>query len=262
VSETEFQLVRSTAFAVAIALALALERLAPHARLRGSWRVSSGLWVVNLLATGLVCGACMCTAARWATTNGLGLLNVSGAGLWLAIPATVLGLDLVSYAWHRANHRIALLWRLHRVHHSDVSFTVATALRFHPGELLASLPLRLGAVVALGAPVVGVLVFEIVFTFANFVEHGDIDCPPGLERTLHRAIVTPALHRRHHGEERTQLDSNFGTILCVWDRAFGTFGAGSSAARVRTGLPGQSTAVGLRQALWLPFRRGQTLRSA
>src|SRR5207245_8693644 len=58
----------------------------------------------------------------------------------------------------RRGGRGAFLWRLHRVHHSDPSFTVSTGVRFHPGELLLALPVRLAAVVLLGGPVVGVLV--------------------------------------------------------------------------------------------------------
>lgn len=70
-----------------------------------------------------------------------------------------------------------------------------TGLRFHPGELLLSLPIRLVAVVVLGAPAVGVLAFEVVFTFANLVEHGDIDHPQRGERVLGRVFVTAALLR-------------------------------------------------------------------
>jgi len=259
VTETTFQIVRSAGFALAIVLALTIQRLAPHARLQGSWRVSAGLWLVNLLATGVACGACMCTASAWAASHGVGLLNVASAGPWLAIPATVIGLDLVSYGWHRANHRIPLLWRFHRVHHSDVTFTVATALRFHPGELLASLPLRLAAVVALGAPVAAVLVFEIVFTFANFVEHGDIDCPASIERPVQALLITPALHRRHHAADWTQLDSNFGTVLSVWDRFFRTYGDAASTTAVQTGLPGHSRALGFGDTMLLPFRGARSL---
>src|SRR5262249_56613757 len=112
---------------------------------------------------------------RTAAGMGFGVLNVVAAPGWLAVAASVLLLDLVSYGWHRANHAFGLLWRFHRVHHSDVTFTVSTALRFHPGELLLSLPVRLLAVFALGVPVAAVLVFELAFTLANLLEHVDVD---------------------------------------------------------------------------------------
>lgn len=252
-TETEFQLLRSAGFALALGLGLGLERLVPHARLRGAWRVNAGLWAVNLVVMGTVCGACMCTASRWAETRGIGAFNLASAPAWVALPLTIVVLDLVSYGWHRANHRFAFLWRFHRVHHSDTRFTVATAIRFHPGELVLSLPLRLLAVTLLGAPVLGIVLFEVLFTMANFLEHGDIDYPPALERRLQRLLVTPALHRRHHGDRPEQLGSNFGTVFSVWDRGLRTYADAASATRVRTGLPDQAAPLALREALLLPF---------
>jgi sterol desaturase/sphingolipid hydroxylase (fatty acid hydroxylase superfamily) len=146
------------------------------------------------------------------------------------------------------------LWQFHQVHHSDTTFTVSTGVRFHAGELLLSLPVRLAAVVALGAPAEGVLLFELLFTVANLVEHGDISMPARLEHRLGQVLVTPALHRRHHSKEVTELNTNFGTIFSLWDRWFGTFLASGSDAAVQTGLPGISDAPGLFQAVLFPLR--------
>jgi sterol desaturase/sphingolipid hydroxylase (fatty acid hydroxylase superfamily) len=134
-----------------------------------------------------------------------------------------------------------------------LSFTASTGVRFHPGELLLSLPLRLAAVAALGAPAVAVVSFEIAFTIANFIEHGNVDIPVPLEQRLARVLVTPALHRRHHTRRWPELDSNFGTIFSLWDRLLGTYGASSSALRIETGLPGQSAPLTLASALTLPL---------
>jgi sterol desaturase/sphingolipid hydroxylase (fatty acid hydroxylase superfamily) len=253
-SEGEFNLVRSAGFVLAVGGAAALQHWRPHAGIRRQWRSNVGLWAINLVVLGIVCGGCACAAARWAASAGIGVLNVTAAPLWLAVPVTVFGLDLVSYCWHRANHRLSWLWRFHQVHHSDAAFTISTGVRFHPGELLLSLPLRLAAVVVLGSSAVGVVVFEIIFTTANLIEHGDIDLPLGVERRLGRLCVTPALHRRHHSRRRDQLDSNFGTIFAFWDRWLGTFGASSSAVEIATGLPELTDTPGIRLALVLPLR--------
>lgn len=245
---------------LAVVVALALQRLAPHAGLGESWRTNLGLWGVNLVVTSALCGACACTVASWAATAGVGLLNTTGAEWWIALPATILGLDLVSYAWHRANHSLPILWRFHRVHHSDPRFAVSTGVRFHPGELALSLPLRLLAVVALGAPPGAVVAFEVIFTLANLIEHGDIDYPLALERWLGTVLVTPALHRRHHGRRPDQLGSNFGTVFAVWDRAFGTHTASTSAASIAIGVPGLRGEPGILTALAMPFRDGGPTR--
>jgi sterol desaturase/sphingolipid hydroxylase (fatty acid hydroxylase superfamily) len=253
-TEGEVQVVRGAVFVAAMLLAAGVQRAAPHARLRGSWRVNGALWLVNAAVVGAVCGACACTAARWAARHGVGFLRLAGIGPWPSIPASIAALDLVSYAWHRANHRIPFLWRFHQVHHSDPTFTVSTGIRFHPGELLLSLPLRLVAVVLVGASVGTVLVFEALFTVANLLEHGDIALSPGVDGVLARGLVTPAVHRRHHTRTGPARDTNFGTIFSVWDRLLGTYTRGDAAARVDTGLPDVGS-PSLAAVLVLPARR-------
>jgi sterol desaturase/sphingolipid hydroxylase (fatty acid hydroxylase superfamily) len=253
-TEWQFQVLRGLGFLTALSLAVLLQRLTPHARLRGSWGVNGALWLVNLVVLGTVCGACACTVARWAAASGVGILNTAHLSPWVAIPASVLSLDLVSYGWHRANHLIPLLWRFHQVHHSDPAFTASTGVRFHPGELLLSLPLRLTAVVVVGVPVEAVLVFEIIFTIANLMEHGDIDFPHRFESLMARLCITPALHRRHHTKSGPDRDTNFGTIFSAWDRLFGTYAESDSAALIETGLPGLDT-PSFPRALALPLQR-------
>lgn len=252
-SEEDLKLLRLAGFVLAVGLAFLWQRLAPHGGLRGSMRCNGGLWLVNLAVVGTLCGACVCSAARWAEAGGIGVLPWFAAPALVAFPATLLVLDLVSYGWHRANHAVPFLWRWHQVHHSDPSFTVSTALRFHPGELLLSLPLRIAAVVVLGAPATAVVLFEVAFTFSNSVEHGDIDLPPGLERVMSRFFVTPALHRWHHVASVPDRDSNYGTVFSFWDRLFRTLVLRDSSTRVRTGLPGVSS-VTFRDALGMPLR--------
>jgi sterol desaturase/sphingolipid hydroxylase (fatty acid hydroxylase superfamily) len=253
VSESDFQVLRAGAFVVALVLAVALQRLKPHAGSGGSLRVNASLWLLNAGVVGALCGACACTVARWAVLAGVGALNATAAPFWLALPTTIFALDLVSYGWHRANHVVPALWRFHQVHHSDATFTVSTALRFHPGELVLSLPFRLLAIVALGAPPVAVVLFEGLFTVSNMIEHGDIDLPSNLERRAGRVFITPALHRFHHTRAGFERDHNFGTILVLWDRLLGTYRANTSANRIDVGLPELLAPLGTRAALLLPL---------
>jgi sterol desaturase/sphingolipid hydroxylase (fatty acid hydroxylase superfamily) len=259
--EAFYQTARTLAAGAAVVLALALERWRPHALLRPAWGTNLGLWVVDSLLMAAVCGACGWILAAWAASKGLGLLAWIGAGKWLAVAIGVLALDLLSYAWHRANHRLPLLWRFHQVHHGDTSFHVTTALRFHPGELLLALPVRLAAVVLLGIPPQGVLVFEMLFGAANLLEHGNFDLPRSLEPRVRRLLVTPALHRAHHASNWRDLDTNFGTVFSVWDRLAGTLRAGEAGRRVATGLPDRSgfDAPSLSESLLLPFARRRRL---
>src|SRR5262249_34611796 len=125
-----------------------------------------------------------------------------------------------------------------------------------PGELLLSLRVRVAAILLIGASVGAVLIFEVVFTFANLIEHGDIDLPRRSERLPTAVLVTPALHRRHHTRSGRPRNSNFGTIFSTWDLLFGTYFHSDSTARVDTGLPAREAAA-LGRALLMPFlRRG------
>ena len=253
-SETEFQVVKSVGFVSALLIAIALQRISPHAKLRGSWRTNGSLWLTNAVVIGLVCTGCACAVSRWAAQGGIGLFNNWTGPGWLELVVSVMAIDLVAYLWHRANHRVGLLWRFHQVHHSDPNFTVTTALRFHPGELLLALPVRLVAVALIGVSVPAVIVFEVIFALANSIEHGDIDLPSRFESALDRLFVTPALHRRHHSRDRSWLDSNFGTIFSLWDRALGTFGSNASGTSVRTGLAGAPEQAGPLDVMLMPSR--------
>ena len=254
--EAAFEFTRAVALAATLLLALALERWRPHERLRPAWGTNLGLWVVDILVVAVVCGACGWVVAAWAADRGLGLLAWLGAGPWVAIAVGILSLDAVSYLWHRANHRVPLLWRFHQVHHADASFHVTTALRFHPGELLLALPVRLAAVVALGVPPEGVLLFEVVFSVANLIEHGNFDLPRRFEPTAQRLFITPALHRGHHSADWRELNTNFGTVFSAWDQLGGTFRRGDGERRVVTGLPGSegAHAASLLDSLLLPAK--------
>jgi len=94
------------------------------------------------------------------------------------------------------------------------------------------------AVVALAAPPESILFFELIFLVANLVEHGDINLPARFEQRLAQVLITPALHRRHHSKQVTELNTNFETTFSLWDRWFGTCLASGSAADVQTGFPG------------------------
>jgi len=257
-AETTYQLTRGVGLAAALVLVLMLERWKPHARLRPAWGTNLGLWFVGALVMAGVCGACGWVVAAWAAEHGLGLLAWIGAGPWTAIGVGLLGLDAVSYLWHRANHQLPFLWRFHQVHHADASFHVTTGLRFHPGELLLALPVRLGAVLLLGVPPEGVLLFELVFGVANLLEHGNFDFPRRLDPLAQRLIITPALHRAHHASDWRELDTNFGTVLSIWDRLGGTLHASDTGRSVVTGLPSWSRpeAPALAASLLLPFTSG------
>jgi sterol desaturase/sphingolipid hydroxylase (fatty acid hydroxylase superfamily) len=130
-------------------------------------------------------------------------------------------------------------------------------VRFHTGELMLSLPAKIAVVVTLGATLPGLLAFEIVFGLFNLFVHGSIGLPAVLEERLGRVVVIPAAHRRHHSLHGEQRATNFGTVLSLWDRLFGTWRGGRTDDAVTTGLAdlGPGVRPGLARCLVLPFER-------
>lgn len=195
-----------------------------------------GLTGLVLLAGGLFPLARM-SSSIVSDRYGLGLSHVLYLP-WAAILVATLLLDsFVSYWVHRLMHATPLLWRVHRVHHSDSAVDVSTSLRNHPLELLLTAPASALVVVALGAPPSAVIATQTVFVAAVLWEHAAVRLPDRLERALSIAIVTPALHRLHHSRQRELHDSNFGDSLVLWDWLFGTLRRNSLSPEV--GLDGQ-----------------------
>jgi sterol desaturase/sphingolipid hydroxylase (fatty acid hydroxylase superfamily) len=112
---------------------------------------------------------------------------------------------------------------MHRMHHADLEFDVTTGLRFHPGEIVVSMLIKLAAVLAIGAAPIAVLIFEVVLNATSMFNHGNVRFPAQLDRMLRLFVVTPDMHRVHHSIDRRETDSNFGFNLPWWDRLFGTY---------------------------------------
>jgi sterol desaturase/sphingolipid hydroxylase (fatty acid hydroxylase superfamily) len=198
----------------------------PQAVGRGlRWPNNLGLVVLDTLVVRLLFPFAGVGMAFLAQTNGWGLFNLVALPPWLAVPAAVLLLDLIIYGQHVAFHAVPMLWRLHRMHHADLEFDVTTGLRFHPGEIILSILIKLAAVAVLGAPPLAVLAFEVLLNATSMFNHGNVRIPSGFDRWLRLILVTPDMHRVHHSIDRRETDSNFGFNVPWWDRLFGTYRA-------------------------------------
>lgn len=220
--------IRLSAFlAVLVAMAL-LEHAFPRRPQRLAWRrwpSNFGLVAISSALLRLVAPAGAVGVAVWAEARGIGLFPMLGMPSWVAVPVTVVLLDLLIYFQHRVFHAVPLLWRLHRVHHADPELDASSGLRFHPIEILLSLAIKAAAVVALGAPPEGVLLFEVLLNATSLFSHANLALPGWLDRPLRMVLVTPDMHRVHHSEIREETDSDFGFCLSCWDRIFGTYRA-------------------------------------
>jgi len=170
-----------------------------------------GSLVVNSIAR---IGALVGYAALYALTP----LRLD-AHRWYTWVFALLIVDVIWYGYHRASHRVRLMWAAHQAHHNSVRFNYSTAVRqkWNPWfELLCWVPLPL-----LGMPpwlIFTSFSINLMFQFLVHTERiGRLPAP------VEYVFNTPSHHRVHHASDPDYLDKNYAGILIVWDRVFGTF---------------------------------------
>ncbi len=193
-----------------------------HRRLRHAAR-NLTLGLLNAAALALLASPFIAQVAGWVEESSFGLLNLLNLPPVIGAFAAILLFDAWMYLWHRANHQFGFLWRFHRVHHSDPEMDATTAVRFHSGEILISLALRLAVIPLLGITIYQLLVYEMLLLPVILFHHSNVRVPERLDRRLQLIIVTPAIHRIHHSRLRIETDSNYSSVFSFWDRLAGTF---------------------------------------
>lgn len=138
---------------------------------------------------------------------------------WWSLILVVLLADITYYWEHRIAHEVRILWTQHAVHHSSRDMNIVTGVRFGPLEglwsLIAHIPLALLGF-APEAIIFGVIVVLAYQTWLHTELIGKLG-------SLELVLNTPSHHRVHHGSDDKYLDKNYGGILIVWDRIWGTF---------------------------------------
>jgi sterol desaturase/sphingolipid hydroxylase (fatty acid hydroxylase superfamily) len=220
--------IRLAAFGGVLLAMLAWEQLAPRRaptaptalrRANNLALVAIDTLLLRLLFPVLAVGL----AVQMDGSNGFGgLLSLLHLPRWLAVVLAVLIFDCAIYWQHRLFHAVPALWRLHRVHHADPDFDVTTALRFHPGEIILSMAIKLALVAMRGPPAEAVMIFEVLLNASAMFNHVNVGLPAGVDRNVRRLIVTPDMHRVHHSVQPAEMHRNFGFFLSVWDQWFGT----------------------------------------
>lgn len=216
------------------------------------------LAVCSFLLVILPCSSLILAAAEFSQTASFGLLQSAPAAWQLLL--CLLFLDLWTWSWHWLCHQIPVLWRFHQVHHGDPAMDVTTAYRFHPGEILLSTLLRIPLIILLAVPLPALLMYESILLASSQFQHSSLRCGRW-EPLLSLLLVTPGLHRVHHARNPARTNSNFASVLSVWDRLFGTWRPAEP--QLSSGLPqldhaAHQTLPGL---LLTPFVAGPTAAS-
>jgi len=195
--------------------------------------------------------------AQWAMRHRVGLLNqLAIPGPLDSIVAIVL-LDYTLWWWHRANHQVPFLWRFHLPHHVDLDLDASTALRFHFGELTLSIAYRAMQILLIGTNPFQLWLWQTILFASILFHHSNARLPLGFERLLVRLIVTPRMHGIHHSDRLNETNSNWSSLLSLWDYVHGTILLNVAQPEITIGVPAyrHPSEVTIGKILLSPFRR-------
>lgn len=204
----------------------------PTKHLRQSYKTNISLFIVNSIAMSLVSASSLLILAE--RYSGKGLLNTLSSPAWKAVLSFLL-LDLLMFLWHKASHSFDCLWMFHKVHHNDPYLNVTTSFRIHFLELVITNFLKAMLIILLGIEEAIVFISEAVMTLFIMFHHTNISFKG--EKLLGYVIIVPSLHRTHHSTQRCEHDRNYGAVLSLWDRLFGTL---SELKPAKVGIKGNS----------------------
>ncbi|MBT4937425.1 sterol desaturase family protein [Candidatus Peregrinibacteria bacterium] len=184
-----------------------------------------GITILNSLIVRFLLPLTPVAAALFAEKNNWGLFSFTEVPFALECIISILFLDFIIYWQHVLVHKIPLLWKLHRVHHTDMDLDVSSALRFHTLEIILSIFIKIGVVLIFGISALAILIFEIILNATAMFNHSNIRLPKKLDSFLRFFIVTPDMHRVHHSIIPKETDSNFGFNVPWWDYIFKSYKA-------------------------------------
>jgi len=225
--------------AVTLAALWTVESLAPMfpGRTRRPSHIATNLVLaaINALIASAFAFAIL-SMTHWAHEHSFGLLNLVSLPSWLHWLGALIVFDCWQYWWHRFNHRVPLLWRFHAVHHSDAEMDASSGVRFHTGEIVFSFLARLVVLPLLGLTLPELLLYETISLPVILFHHSNLRLSNRADRCLRWLIVTPWMHYVHHSRWQPETDSNYTSLLSIWDRLFGSFRLRDKPGEIRLGL--------------------------
>src|SRR5262245_24920753 len=226
------------------ALAVA-ERLRPlrSAKEPGPERIGRNL-AIGLLAAGTTAASELPFVApvrSMAERRRIGLLRWLGLPKALRVVLGFLLLDYTLYLWHWMNHRSPFLWRFHSVHHADLDLDTSTGVRFHFGELALAALFRITQILLIGVDRHTLSVWQRCLFASVVFHHSNLELPERVESSLQTVIVTPRMHGIHHATRGDWMNTNYSSLLSIWDRLHRTLRIDIPQSVITIGVDGLQT---------------------
>jgi sterol desaturase/sphingolipid hydroxylase (fatty acid hydroxylase superfamily) len=233
-----------------------LETIFPFFHFKSSFnqRTYSNLFlgVINVSANSLTIALIL--HQIWQQKLWLGFLYVvKSPGLAAAISFVII--DLYMYAWHRLMHSSQITWQFHQVHHTEISMNTSTAYRFHTVEVIFSNIPKLLLIWLLGIQPSHLLFYEIILAIELVFHHSNWALPWKLDKFLSYLIVTPNIHRLHHSQSSPDTQSNYASILTIWDKLFHSYSYPKYPEKIQLGLAEYNSHFNIINLIFLPFKK-------
>ncbi|MFT2110542.1 sterol desaturase family protein [Marinomonas sp. 2405UD68-3] len=257
-----------------------LSWLAPAIWWHPSSRRDYSMWLLNkliisLIGPSLLSQAVIATWIYWQALNWQAFSWIDGTAIITLPNGWVVALftacffiidDFSRFFLHWLMHKSPTLWAFHQVHHSAETMTPFTVFRTHPLEgILFSLRSAVAQGIVIGVfavcfpkqmslyTVFGVVVSTYLFNlFGANLRHSTL--PISYGKYLERFIVSPAQHQLHHSLNPSHFDCNFGVVLAVWDRLFGTLQFGNDHQKIHFGVSGKMKSPKLFELYYVPLQ--------
>ena len=197
--------------------------------------VNLGLFI-PFLAVNIALAGFFTIVNEYVTEYQIGFLNWLHIHGVLGVVLGMLLIDLALWADHLIRHKVSFFWRFHRIHHSDENPDSTTALRFHPGEQIISAITFILATILFGISPLSLALYLLISIPWIVFTHSNLLLPQWLNRPLSYIIATPNVHRLHHSDYQPETDSNYGCLLIIWDRLFGTYREREDSRQISFGL--------------------------
>ncbi|HAA77536.1 TPA: sterol desaturase [Candidatus Latescibacteria bacterium] len=184
-------------------------------------------------------------------------LKHASVNIVFLLTSMLVNVALAQYVSQAILHRVGYQWKRHMIHHNDTTLDATSGTRHHPGNFLWRELFSILAIIVTGMPFAFYKLYRILVTpFFTYVTHANVHVPEWLDRPLSWVFVTPNMHKFHHHESKPCTNSNYGGVLSIWDRLFGTFTYGDH-KEVRYGLDVLDAArdLGLAYQFTIPFNK-------
>lgn len=196
--------------------------------------------------------------AIFKSDTSFGLLNLLELPIVIEFLIAILIFDLTFYGFHILYHRVPLLWRFHKVHHSDISLNGSTAFRSHFGiYIFAALVQGLVVMPLFGITLIQLLLINTILVSIQIFHHSNISLPNNIDKLIRLIIVSPNMHRVHHSMAINELNTNFGNIFSFWDKLFKTYHEKKDIEKIQFGVKelDKSSYETFRGILMTPFQK-------